>query len=67
MIWKDGSIFEGKWANGIQHGFGKMSFPDGSFKQGMFLNNVFQNQPQLYENNTAGQEQQLKRPKTEQS
>jgi hypothetical protein len=41
MKWTDGSNYEGDWVRGIQHGKGKMSFPDGSVKQGDFENNIF--------------------------
>jgi hypothetical protein len=41
MRWTDGSNYEGDWVRGIQHGKGKMSFPDGSIKQGDFENNIF--------------------------
>jgi hypothetical protein len=41
MEWIDGSIYEGEWLNGIQHGFGKMTFPSGKIKEGIFEDNVF--------------------------
>lgn len=41
MIWTDGSMYEGDWKHGIQHGHGRIVFPDGSFKEGQFENNVF--------------------------
>ena len=41
MLWTDGSAYQGEWARGIQHGYGKMVFPDGSVKEGYFDNNVF--------------------------
>ena len=41
MIWTDGSKYDGEWKAGIQHGYGKMFFPDGSIKEGEFENNVF--------------------------
>lgn len=41
MFWTDGSIYQGEWRNGIQHGFGKMTFPDGTVKEGQFENNIF--------------------------
>jgi hypothetical protein len=41
MYWTDGSKYEGEWEKGIQHGRGKMTFPDGSVKDGMFENNMF--------------------------
>jgi hypothetical protein len=41
MVWVDGSRYIGQWIRGIQHGYGKMIFPDGTFKEGYFDNNVF--------------------------
>lgn len=41
MTWTDGSKYIGQWLKGIQHGYGKMIFPDGTFKEGYFDNNVF--------------------------
>lgn len=41
MFWTDGSIYQGEWKQGIQHGFGKMVFPDGSVKEGHFENNIY--------------------------
>jgi hypothetical protein len=41
MMWTDGSMYEGEWINGIQHGQGMMVFPDGTVKVGLFENNVF--------------------------
>jgi hypothetical protein len=41
MLWTDGSMYEGEWIRGIQHGIGRMVFPDGSAKEGYFENNVF--------------------------
>ena len=41
MTWKDGSYYEGEWEYGIQHGFGRMNFPNGDVKEGMFENNVY--------------------------
>jgi len=41
MTWTDGSIYKGQWVKGIQHGWGKMSFPNGSVKDGYFENNIF--------------------------
>ena len=29
MRWTDGSVYIGQWMRGIQHGWGKMIFPDG--------------------------------------
>lgn len=42
MYWTDGSIYKGMWHKGIQHGKGRMEFPDGKTKEGMFENNIFQ-------------------------
>lgn len=41
MIWTDRSMYEGEWIGGIQHGLGRMIFPDGTQKEGYFENNVF--------------------------
>jgi hypothetical protein len=41
MIWNDSSKYIGQWIRGIQHGYGKMIFPDGTFKEGYFDNNVY--------------------------
>ena len=41
MIWTDGSMYEGDWDQNIQHGHGKMTFPNGQTKEGIFENNVF--------------------------
>ena len=41
MLWTDGSIYEGEWVGGIQHGLGRIVFPDGTFKEGYFENNVY--------------------------
>ncbi len=41
MFWTDGSSYQGEWKKGIQHGYGKMVFPDKSVKEGMFENNEF--------------------------
>jgi len=34
MIWTDGSMYEGDWSSNIQHGHGKMTFPNGQTKEG---------------------------------
>lgn len=41
MNWTDGSTYVGEWIRGIQHGFGKMIFPDGTVKDGYFENNIY--------------------------
>jgi hypothetical protein len=41
MVWTDTSVYKGEWIRGIQHGHGKMIFPDGTEKEGYFDNNVF--------------------------
>ena len=41
MLWTDGSMYEGEWVGGIQHGLGRMIFPNGTQKEGYFENNVF--------------------------
>lgn len=45
MRWTDDSMYEGDWVRGIQHGKGKMIFPDGTVKEGYFENNIFVNHP----------------------
>lgn len=41
MMWTDGSKYVGEWKNGIQNGYGKMEFPNGTVKEGYFDNNIF--------------------------
>ncbi len=41
MKWVDGSVYKGEWVNGVQHGRGEMVFSDGTYKKGLFENNVF--------------------------
>jgi len=41
MLWTDGSMYEGEWRKGIQHGVGRIVFPDGTYKEGYFENNVY--------------------------
>lgn len=41
MYWTDGSCYQGEWKSGIQHGYGRMVFPDGSKKEGYFENNIY--------------------------
>ena len=41
MIWTDGSMYDGEWQGGIQHGMGRMVFADGTAKEGIFENNIF--------------------------
>lgn len=41
MQWTDGSVYQGQWVNGVQHGKGEMRFSDGTVKAGLFENNVF--------------------------
>jgi hypothetical protein len=41
MKWTDGSYYLGEWVRGIQHGYGKIVFPDGTEKEGYFENNIF--------------------------
>jgi hypothetical protein len=40
MEWIDGTIYIGMWIEDIQNGMGKIIYPDGSSKEGMFKNNV---------------------------
>lgn len=56
MKWTDGSIYQGEWARGIQHGQGKMMFPGGNVKEGYFELNVFKGpckSPLLFINSNA--------------
>lgn len=44
MVWKEGfnqSVYVGQWQKGIQHGFGKMTFPNDKVKEGYFENNIY--------------------------
>ena len=41
MKWTDGSIYQGEWNKGIQHGYGKMLFPNSTVKEGYFEFNVY--------------------------
>ena len=41
MRWSDGSVYVGPWELGIQHGFGRIVFPDATTKEGYFENNIF--------------------------
>lgn len=41
MHWVDGSVYEGDWNHGIQHGYGRMTFANGKIKEGIFIENVF--------------------------
>lgn len=41
MRWSDGSVYLGQWEMGIQHGYGRIVFPDTTTKEGYFENNVF--------------------------
>jgi hypothetical protein len=41
MRWTDGSYYVGEWVRGIQHGYGKIVFPDGTEKEGYFENNMY--------------------------
>mmetsp|Transcript_6976 Transcript_6976/g.6508 ORF Transcript_6976/g.6508 Transcript_6976/m.6508 type:complete len:95 (-) Transcript_6976:193-477(-) len=41
MTWNDRTCYEGDWFRGIQHGYGKIVYPDGSSKEGYFENNVY--------------------------
>ncbi len=41
MKWTDGSVYSGEWIKGIQHGYGKMAFPNGTVKEGYFEMNVY--------------------------
>jgi len=41
MKWTDGSYYTGEWIRGIQHGYGKIVFPDNTEKEGYFENNIY--------------------------
>lgn len=41
FTWIDGSTYVGQWERGIQHGWGRVVFPDGTKKEGYFENNIF--------------------------
>lgn len=41
MKWTDNSVYQGEWIKGIQHGYGKMIFPNGTLKEGYFEMNVY--------------------------
>lgn len=41
MTWVDGSFYTGQWELGVQHGYGRVVFPDGTIKEGYFENNIF--------------------------
>lgn len=47
MYWTDGSSYQGEWVKGIQHGYGKMLFPDGTKREGYFENNVYKVKVQI--------------------
>mmetsp|Transcript_12165 Transcript_12165/g.12169 ORF Transcript_12165/g.12169 Transcript_12165/m.12169 type:complete len:95 (-) Transcript_12165:186-470(-) len=41
MTWNDQTCYEGDWFRGIQHGYGKLIYPDGTSKEGYFENNIY--------------------------
>ena len=41
MYWNDGSIYKGRWKQGLQHGEGILQMPDGRVKEGIFQENKF--------------------------
>ena len=47
MTWTDGSSYSGEWSNNIQNGYGVMTFPDGTKKEGLFENNVYVEEEQI--------------------
>lgn len=49
MRWTDGSVYLGQWHRGIQHGYGKMIFPDGTIKEGNYESNIFKENSQIVE------------------
>jgi hypothetical protein len=40
MNWPDGTVYEGEWKRGVQTGLGRLKMPDGTFKQGVFKDNI---------------------------
>jgi hypothetical protein len=50
MKWTDGSVYQGDWFRGIQHGVGKMIFPDGTVKEGCFEYNVYKGPKEMVSN-----------------
>ena len=42
MYADSGAIYEGQWANGMRHGFGKFTASNGQIAQGRFENHAFQ-------------------------
>jgi len=41
MRWTDGSQYIGQWVKGVQNGFGRITLPDGTCKEGFFQQNVY--------------------------
>lgn len=41
MKWSDHSSYIGDWEKGIQHGNGKMTYFDGTVKEGHFEKNIY--------------------------
>jgi hypothetical protein len=50
MYWTDGSCYQGEWIGGIQHGYGRMIFPDETRKEGYFENNIYKVKVQITNN-----------------
>jgi MORN repeat len=40
MTWNEGTVYLGNWTHDIQNGYGKLIYPDGSVKEGIYENNV---------------------------
>ena len=40
MTWNEGTVYLGNWSHDIQNGYGKLIYPDGSVKEGIYENNV---------------------------
>jgi hypothetical protein len=40
MIWADKTKFDGEWWNGMAHGRGKLTYPDGHIVEGVWKNNL---------------------------
>lgn len=45
MSWTDGSVYDGDWVRGIQHGWGVMIMPNGDQIEGVFENNIYKGNP----------------------
>lgn len=41
MRWVDGTLYDGEWQFGAQHGKGTLTLPTGEVRAGRFENNVY--------------------------